>query len=599
LCQEEVSAVVAWELEIHHIDVRGTGDATLIIAQEVAPLAGLVARVRSVLIDGGRQNQWLDLHNYLVARLGALGTLNVIVVTHYQDDHVQGIIWLLKHDHDLYNRVRIYDQGWPAGDAATEQNYMNYVRAINGLNANGPVFGDNAHIQNRARVTRLVRSDDADPDTMNITRIGLPAVPPIPVGTAGTDQARHAAVTGQMTGNASWLLTGGPAEVLWDDGLGAVAPQGAPTVRFVAANKYVRTATGITAIIHGTGVDTKNEKSLGVEVSFGSFRYYVAGDIETAQEDRIMALLNAGNDANGRVVAMKTSHHGSATATSRAFVDRLRPAAAFVSCGTGNTYPHPSLATVNALEGYPADDTVYVDFPIPPNRPISYYLTGYGDPNAIGGPESVARVAGYTAGNPYRPGAIPRAGHIVVRVSEAQSARDVRGATFRGVATAALLAATSPGVPNAMGADAAMAAATAAANAALSSGAGPAARAFLISAGNAVAAAAAAAEVASAIDHQYAAPLTGQAVALAAMGAGAAAGPAAGAGAAASAFIGGCSPQAVQAAVEWTLIGAGDFVQANAVGIAAGAEVANLDLFTVTFWNRDRPGGAGNHVITH
>lgn len=45
---------MAWQLEIHHIDVTGSGDATLIIAREVPPLIGLAPIVRSLLIDGGR-----------------------------------------------------------------------------------------------------------------------------------------------------------------------------------------------------------------------------------------------------------------------------------------------------------------------------------------------------------------------------------------------------------------------------------------------------------------------------------------------------------------------------------------------------------------
>jgi hypothetical protein len=171
---------VAWRLAIHHIDVIGSGDATLIIAREVPPLIGAMAIIRSALIDGGRRQYSGGLHTYVGARLG-------------------------------------------------------------------------------------------------------------------------------------------------------------PGVQTAAG--------GIVGPIGGLGIDPRNEKSLAVEVTFGNFRYYVGGDIETAQENSIQLLLNNTGDAAGRVLAMKTSHHGANTATARGFVDQLRPSAAFISCGTA------WLAAGNAANG--------------------------------------------------------------------------------------------------------------------------------------------------------------------------------------------------------------------------------------------------------
>jgi hypothetical protein len=42
-----------WTLEIHHIDVGGSGDSTLIVAREIPVLPGALPTVRSALIDGG------------------------------------------------------------------------------------------------------------------------------------------------------------------------------------------------------------------------------------------------------------------------------------------------------------------------------------------------------------------------------------------------------------------------------------------------------------------------------------------------------------------------------------------------------------------
>ncbi|HLK02755.1 MAG TPA: MBL fold metallo-hydrolase, partial [Streptosporangiaceae bacterium] len=169
-----VSCRMPWQLEIHHIDVYFSGDATLIIAREIGPMPAPV--VRSALIDGGRADYSIALNNYIAEELGG-AKLDVIVLTHYQDDHMGGIIDLLKRADTRYDRVQIYDQGWPGGADALDNNYINYVRAINGRDAFGPVINWATYCQNRVRVTYQVRADNAAPNTAFTTRIGLPAAP--------------------------------------------------------------------------------------------------------------------------------------------------------------------------------------------------------------------------------------------------------------------------------------------------------------------------------------------------------------------------------------------------------------------------------------
>ena len=71
-----------------------TGDATLIIAREVPPMAG-APRVRSALVDGGRGQHAAALHAYLGAQLGAGNQLSVMISTHYDNDHLNGLTRLL------------------------------------------------------------------------------------------------------------------------------------------------------------------------------------------------------------------------------------------------------------------------------------------------------------------------------------------------------------------------------------------------------------------------------------------------------------------------------------------------------------------------
>jgi hypothetical protein len=574
---------MAWRLEIHHIDVIGTGDATLIIAREVPPLIGAAPLIRSALIDGGRRLHWAALNAYITAQLGA-AELDVMICTHYDDDHVGGLIDLLLQP-GTYDNTFIYDQGWPAPGLAN--NYIAYVRAINGWNVAGPVGGV-AGVAARTRVTARVRADGV-------------AVPPLPgvLGALGPP-AVPAGAPGTINRARSWLLNGAaaPAEILWN-GAGVAAPAGAPTIRFIAANKFVTTPGGVVGPIGGLGVDPKNEKSLAIELTFGNFRYYVGGDIETAQENQIQLELNPGDDAAGRLLAFKTSHHGANTATSRGFVDQLRPDAAFLSCGTGNAHFHPAQQTVNVLDGYPPFPAAHPPVPpLPPNRPVDYYLTGYQLPGPP--PQTYGGDASMTAGDPN---AVPPVrGHIVLTVSAAQSAAPVEGTHYFATQTAVNSALTAAAVAGAMGALAAAPVADAAAEAAMSFGPGGAAHDVIVQAGGPMAAALAADGAANAaLPAGGPATVMATAVAAAALGAGAVAAHAAGAGAAAGAFYAGGTPAAVRWAVRAALIAAGlAAAPAGAAGLAAQAAMpATPSQFRVRLYDLLLMPAPGNTTITH
>jgi len=574
---------MAWRLEIHHIDVIGTGDATLIVAQEVAPLIGAVPIVRSLLVDGGLGIFAPSLDAYVAARLGAGQQLNAMICTHYDGDHVRGLTGLLLTQ-NRYDNTIIYDQGWPQ---VQDNDYLNFLRAINGSNVNGPVLGV-AGVVARTRVTARVQADGVAVGALP-AGIGAPAVPA--GGLGAINRVPH------------WLLTGAaPADPLWN-GWGA-APAGAPTMRFIAANRYVRTAAGgIVGPVGpaGAGARLKNVKSLAVEVTFGNFRYYVAGDIETPQENQIQLLLNNANNAAGRVLAFKTSHHGANTATSRAFVDQLRPDAAVLSCGTGNPHNHPAQQTINVLDGYPAFPGAHGPVPPPPpNRPVDNYLTGYQlagpPPLSYGGDVSI------TAGDPNA-GPPPIFGDIVMTVSNAQSGAAVEGGVYNAARIAANGALTTLGVAGVMAAAAAGLVADAAGEAALSSGSGTTANVVVVQAGQPAGAGIAADLAANgALPAGDPASVMAAAVAAAALGAGATAAVAAGAGAAAGAYHGGSTRTAVRRAVRSALGAVGMGAPAAAArGTAVGLlmPAPSPSQFRVRFYDLGNPAGPGASVIAH
>ncbi len=565
--------------------------------------------------------------------------LNVMIATHYDKDHLNGLTSLLLkaalYDDvmifdPLYDNVMIFDQGWPLG-RLNDPNYTNYLRAINGMNTNGKVLNG---VSGRTRVTRDVNATGRDlklTDLPYVLQIKNPAVP-------DPDKGQ------KLDQSARWLIDGGPAEILWYGNAGG--PQaGAPQMECIAANAYIRTpGGGVSGDTGSNGADPSNERSLAFVVTFDNFRYYIGGDIESAQEALIAGYLNnAGSNstgssnavsdppgnAAGRVLAFKTSHHGANTATSRAFVNQLRPMAAFISCGTANKYPqpHPAQETINVLDGYPdkdADPKKEIPPDYPPNRPVLQFLTGYQSASkssqtgqwelqSRGGYASITAgdpedpVIGSAGGAPVLSAANPRVrGHILITVSAGQAGHDVGGELFAVVKTAAAAAATATGLVGQMDRNAAPVAAAVAAEKVVSPGLIYAAEGFLKSAGYT------ASTVLAAVDHNalltllkgiYAqhgadAGAAAQAVTRAAMLAGVPAGPAAGAGAAVGCAFGygyppegGDSADAVNA-VGAALMAAGlapgapGIIAAEMAAYAAAETAIETSLFSVTCYYR-------------
>jgi competence protein ComEC len=79
---------------------------------------------------------------------------------------------------------------------------------------------------------------------------------------------------------------------------------------------------------------------------YGDTAFLFAGDAEGDSENAMLA----GGD-NIRASVLKAGHHGSSTATTDAFLDRVRPDAVVISCGTGNSYGHPHAEILEKLAG--------------------------------------------------------------------------------------------------------------------------------------------------------------------------------------------------------------------------------------------------------
>jgi competence protein ComEC len=107
----------------------------------------------------------------------------------------------------------------------------------------------------------------------------------------------------------------------------------------------------------------RNEDSVVLELRLGSVSIVLPGDIGAEGERAILPRLE-----RGRLVVLKAPHHGSATSSSPALLDVLRPAAAIFSAGRDNRFGHPHPAVVaryralgTALFGTAEDGAVIVE----------------------------------------------------------------------------------------------------------------------------------------------------------------------------------------------------------------------------------------------
>ena len=90
--------------------------------------------------------------------------------------------------------------------------------------------------------------------------------------------------------------------------------------------------------------DNENDNSLISTISFGNMTYLMMGDAELAEEE---ALMKAYPDLRATVI--KLGHHGSNTSSSEAFLRRVDPQVAIISCGDPKN-GHPSEETVQTLK---------------------------------------------------------------------------------------------------------------------------------------------------------------------------------------------------------------------------------------------------------
>lgn len=92
----------------------------------------------------------------------------------------------------------------------------------------------------------------------------------------------------------------------------------------------------------------KNDQSLVLLAAYGDFSILLTGDLEIEGEEQMLNLFP--ERPPGKIMVLKAGHHGSKSSTSEELLYWLRPQAAILSYGEGNSYGHPSKEVVERLE---------------------------------------------------------------------------------------------------------------------------------------------------------------------------------------------------------------------------------------------------------
>jgi beta-lactamase superfamily II metal-dependent hydrolase len=91
-------------------------------------------------------------------------------------------------------------------------------------------------------------------------------------------------------------------------------------------------------------MESVNNKSVVLEVTFGESSFFFMGDAETEVETHLIEELKVHD-----IDVLKVGHHGSCTSSSFKFLEAARPNIAVYSARVDNSYGHPCVDTINRL----------------------------------------------------------------------------------------------------------------------------------------------------------------------------------------------------------------------------------------------------------
>lgn len=139
----------------------------------------------------------------------------------------------------------------------------------------------------------------------------------------------------------------------------AVGREGARTLTPGASTIDLGDGVRLDVLPTGAATAAENDGGTVLRLTWGDVSFLFAADIEAPAEAALVA-----SGADLRATVLKVAHHGSATSSTRAFLDAVRPSLSVISVGRENAFDHPAPAVVERLSRYGDVFTTASDGPI-------------------------------------------------------------------------------------------------------------------------------------------------------------------------------------------------------------------------------------------
>ena len=132
---------------------------------------------------------------------------------------------------------------------------------------------------------------------------------------------------------------------LYDSFMSAVADNGLTVQHPEVGSEFVFGSGKFTVLSPSKIVADSNANSVAIKLVNGNNSFIFTGDADHYSESAMCA-----SDINLDCDVLSLGHHGSATSTSYAFLEKTVPAFAVISCEAENQYGHPHKDTLEKLE---------------------------------------------------------------------------------------------------------------------------------------------------------------------------------------------------------------------------------------------------------
>ena len=283
------------KLSIFHFDVN-TGDATLIVSPNG----------HAVLIDAGDKSRGEDPIVEFLNRSknrGFIKSLDYTVVTHYDADHIGGM-------------DEVYRKGWYPKKAAYDRG-----------DANMRWFS-----KQKAEACSNIDADEVE----NIVPWGTAPEKHCPKNKrAATCEIMQYLFHAEKGGKRKPLAPGDTIKL--DHGI---------KLTTVVANAVDIDDEKVDVYFDGRRKDcAENDFSIGLLLSYGDFRYFIAGDLTGDRRSKVADVEELIKDDVKNVDVYHVNHHGAKTSSSTDFMQVLLPTVAIVS--NGEKHGHPIKSVIN------------------------------------------------------------------------------------------------------------------------------------------------------------------------------------------------------------------------------------------------------------